>query len=160
VRRSSRRKAFTLIEIAISVFILLLLLLLAVPSVSGVLADRRLRRSFDDLNKLVRQAQELSIAEHRAYLIVWARNSLALQPEALDRGEEKKPTAIYKLRPGDAFQLDLPAALAPDPAAQWIFWPSGNCEPVIIKYKGVDGTWSALYSALTARPELLSYAVR
>jgi len=52
-----RCRAFTLIEIAIAVFILLLVVLLAVPSVNGVLADRRLRRSFDNMNDLVRQAQ-------------------------------------------------------------------------------------------------------
>jgi Tfp pilus assembly protein FimT len=38
-----RRAGFTLIEIAIAVFILMLLLLLAIPSVTGVLANRRLR---------------------------------------------------------------------------------------------------------------------
>jgi type II secretory pathway pseudopilin PulG len=155
-----RRNAFTLIEIAISVFIILLLLLLAVPSLSGVLADRRLRRSLDDLNKLVRQAQELSVNQHRAYLIVWGKNTLALQPEEFQDGEEEKPTSTLKMHIGDSFQLEFPAALVSDPAAEWIFWPSGNCEPAIVKYKGVDGTWSALYSSLTARPSILNYAVR
>jgi len=39
-----RRDGFTLIEIVIAIVILLTILLLAVPSVNGVLADRRLRR--------------------------------------------------------------------------------------------------------------------
>jgi len=42
-----RFRAFTLIEIALSIFILLLLLLLAVPSLSGVIANRRLKQSLD-----------------------------------------------------------------------------------------------------------------
>ena len=40
-----RRNGFTLIEITIAVVILVVALLIAVPSVTGVLADRRLRRS-------------------------------------------------------------------------------------------------------------------
>nr|MBA3650306.1 prepilin-type N-terminal cleavage/methylation domain-containing protein [Chthoniobacterales bacterium] len=58
-----RRAGFTLIEIAIAVFILMLLLLLAIPSVTGVLANRRLQRSLDAINQLVRMAQERSVQE-------------------------------------------------------------------------------------------------
>src|SRR5437773_10850924 len=65
------RRGFTLVEIVIAIFILLLLVLLAVPSLNGVLADKRLHRSLDRFNDLVRQAHERSLAEHRAYLIVW-----------------------------------------------------------------------------------------
>jgi Tfp pilus assembly protein FimT len=61
--------AFTLIEIVLAVFILMLLLLLAVPSLSGVLANNRLRRSLNGFNNLVRQAQERSVVE-RANLAV------------------------------------------------------------------------------------------
>ena len=58
-----RLRAFTLIEIALSIFILLLLLLLAVPSLSGVVADRRLKQSLNGFNQLVHQAQERSVTE-------------------------------------------------------------------------------------------------
>lgn len=150
------RAGFTLIEISISVFILLLLIMVAVPSLSGVMADRRLRRSLDDLNRLVQQAQERSISEHRSYLIVWGKDALALLPEAATKDEEKN-ALIYKLRRGDAFQLALPAALEKDPPAQWIFWSSGACEPAVITFKGVDGSWVANYSPLTARAELTKY---
>ena len=56
----------------------LLLLMLAVPSLEGVLADKRLRRSLDRFNDLVRQAQERSVADHRAYLIVWRDKGVSL----------------------------------------------------------------------------------
>jgi len=54
--------AFTLIEIVIAIFVLMLMLLLAVPSFTGVLADRRLRRSLDSFNNLVHEAQGRSLA--------------------------------------------------------------------------------------------------
>ena len=153
-------RAFTLIEIAISVFILLLLMLLAVPSLNGVLADRRLHRSYDEFNKLTQQAQQLSMQERRPYLIVWHRGKITLQPEGFAKDEKKKSTAVLEVGKGEVFSLTLPAALAKNPPAEWIFWPSGNCEPAIVGFKGRDGTWTADYSALTARGELTRYAAK
>ena len=143
------RQAFTLIEIVIAVFIMLLMLGLAVPSLRGVMADRRLRRSLDELNNFVRTAQERSVADRRTYLISWQKDHLILRPEAFAKGEDDTPTATLVLRPGDAFVLELPAALADDPPADWAFWPSGTCEPAIVSFKGTAGTWTASYSPLT-----------
>ncbi len=154
------REGFTLIEIAIAVFIMLLMLMLAVPSMNGLMADRRLQRSLDNLNKLVQQAQDRSVTERRPYLIAWEKDRLALRPEALRKGEDPGPVATINLSRGDAFTLKLPAALTETPAAQWVFWPTGTCEPAIVGFKGVDGTWTATYSPLTARPQISSYAAR
>lgn len=153
-------QAFTLIEIAISVFILLLILMLGIPSMSGLMADRRLHRSLDEMNRLVRQAQERSVAERRPYLIAWQKDEIILRPEGRVKGESDEPVAELKLHRGDAFILELPAALISEPPAEWIFWPTGTCEPARVKFKGVDGTWVANYSPLTARADLASYAAK
>ena len=155
-----RNDGFTLIEIAIAVVIMMLLMLLAVPSLTGVMADRRLRRSLNDLNALVRQAQERSVVERRSYLIVWGKDSLVLRPEEVRKGESEKPVAVLRLHKGDSFKLSLPVALEKDPPAEWIFWSSGNCEPAVVSYRGKDGTWTANYAALTAAPELANYAAK
>src|SRR5213079_2573959 len=106
-----RFRAFTLIEIALSIFILLLLLLLAVPSLTGVISNRRLRQSLDGFNQLVRQAQERSVTERRAYLVVWGKSSVLLRPEVLTKDEEDKPTAVLRLPKGSWIKVSLPAAL-------------------------------------------------
>jgi len=155
-----RLRAFTLIEIALSIFILLLLLLLAVPSLTGVISNRRLRQSLDGFNQLVRQAQERSVTERRAYLIIWGKSSVLLRPEVLTKDEEDKPTAVLRLPKGSWIKVSLPAALIGKPPAEWIFWPSGTCEPAIVQFKGPAGTWTADYSPLTAQPELTQYAAR
>ncbi|MGE5209040.1 MAG: Tfp pilus assembly protein FimT/FimU [Alphaproteobacteria bacterium] len=155
-----RFRAFTLIEIALSIFILLLLLLLAVPSLSGVIANRRLKQSLDSFNQLVRQAQERSVSERRAYLIAWGKNSILLRPETFAENEEARPTAIYRLNKGNSVRLSLPAALEGKHPAEWIFWPSGNCEPAVVQFRGPAGTWTASYSPLTAQPDLTQYAAR
>jgi prepilin-type N-terminal cleavage/methylation domain-containing protein len=155
-----RRDGFTLIEMAIAVVIMVVILAMAVPSLTGVLADRRLRRSFDDVNRLVLQAQERSSSERRAYLIVWRDKQFALRPEAFLQGEPRKPVASLNWQKGESCTLALPAAIEEEPASEWIFWPSGNCEPAVVTYRGPSGAWTAKYSALTARPELTKYAVR
>ncbi len=157
MRRTQR--AFTLVEIAIAVFIMLLLLGLAVPSLNGVLKDRRLRRSVDDMNRLVRTAQERSVAERRPYLISWQKDHIVLRPESLRKDEADQPLTTLTLRKGDAFLLKLPAALLEKVPADWVFWPSGTCEPALVSFKGPEGAWTARYSALTARPELVNYVV-
>jgi type II secretion system protein H len=155
-----RNRAFTLVEIIIAVAIMATLLLLAVPSLEGVLADRRLRSSLDEFNKLVHEAQERSVAEHRAYLLVWTDKNVFLQPEAFAKDEEHKAVAKFELERGTALTLTLPAALSPKPAGQWIFWPTGTCEPAVVRYTGRAGTWTADYSPLTAHAELRNYAAR
>ncbi len=155
-----RLRAFTLIEIALSIFILMLLLMLAVPSLSGVIANRRLKQSLDSFNQLVRQAQERSVTERRAYLIVWGKSSVVLKPEIFTKDEEEKATAVLRLPKGSWIKVSLPAALIGKPPAEWIFWPSGTCEPAIVQFRGPAGTWTADYSPLTAQPELTQYAAR
>ena len=153
-------RAFTLIEIIIAVAILTVLLLVAVPSLSGVLADRRLRASLDEFNNLVRQAQERSVAEHRAYLIVWGDKDVIVEPEAFAKDEEKKAVAAFALVHGTVLTLTLPAALTSKPAGEWIFWPTGTCEPAIVRFAGRAGTWTANYSPLTGHGELANYAAK
>lgn len=155
-----RRDGFTLVEIVLAIVILLVVLLLAVPSLTGVLADRRLRRSLDDVNRLVMQAQERSISERRSYLIVWRNKQFALRPEGFRKGEDRKPVATLKWQKGESFTLSFPAAIEDEPPSEWIFWSSGNCEPAVVTYRGPSGAWTAKYSALTARPELANYATR
>src|SRR5438045_9094840 len=76
-----RFRAFTLIEIALSIFILLLLLMLAVPSLTGVIASKRLKQSLDGCNNLVHQAQERSGMERGPYLIGRNKSGVLLLPD-------------------------------------------------------------------------------
>ena len=149
-----------MIEIIIAVAILTVILLMAVPSLEGVFADRKLRASLDGFNKLVREAQERSVAEHRAYLVVWGEKDVIVQPEAFAKGEEKKAVATFALERGSALTLTLPAALTAKPAGEWIFWPTGTCEPAIVRFVGRAGTWTANYSPLTGYGQLANYAAR
>jgi type II secretory pathway pseudopilin PulG len=155
-----RLRAFTLIEIVFAIAILILVLVLAVPSLTGVLADRRLRHSLDTFNDLVHQAQERSLVEHRNYLITWNEKAIQVRPEVFQKGEEAKAIAQFQIRGTDNLKVTFPAALIKSPPAEWIFWPSGICEPAIVQFASRDGVWTADYSGLSAQPELTKYVAR
>src|SRR5437762_2842864 len=144
-----RQRGFTLVEIVIAVFILLLLLTLAVPSLNGVLADKRLHRSLDRFNELVRQAHERSLAEHRAYLIVWNDVEVSLQPAAFLKAEPHEPIDTMPIARQEKWRVELPAALSKKAPAEWIFWVSGVCEPARIRFAGDDGSWRTGYLPLS-----------
>jgi len=153
-------RAFTLVEMIIAVAILSVVLMMAVPSLSGVIADRKLRASLDQFNNLVRQAQERSVNERRSYLLVWGKSEVVVQPETFTKDEEKNPVARFALERGTTLALTLPAALTKNPAGQWIFWPTGTCEPAFVHYEGRAGTWTERYSPLTGHGDLEQYATR
>ena len=155
-----RNGGFTLLELAVAIFIMVIVLMLAVPSMNGVLADRRLRRSLDGFNKVVRQAQERSVTERRAYLIIFHDGKVGLRPEGLMKDEDSEPVAMMTLSRGESLKFGFPAAMMEDPPAEWIFWPSGNCEPAVVTYRGRDGGWTANYSPLTGRAEIVKYVAK
>ena len=155
-----QRAGFTLIELVVAVLILAVLMMIAIPTMDGVLADRRLRRSLDGFNAIVREAQERSIAERRPYLIVWDGGKIGLRAEGLTQGESEEPVVKMKLARNESLKVSFPAALVEEPPPEWIFWPSGNCEPAVVSYQGKNGNWKASYSALTARGEILAYVAQ
>lgn len=138
----------------------MLLLLVAVPSLTGVLADRRLRQSLDSFNILVNQAHTHAVSERRPYLLVVGKKSIEIRPEVFSKDDETTPVAEVPLENRDSVTLTLPAALTKNPPAEWIFWPSGVCEPAVVEFVSRNGLWAANYSALDARPEVIKYVPR
>jgi type II secretory pathway pseudopilin PulG len=155
-----RVAAFTLIEIVLAIVIMLLVMLVAVPSLTGVMADRRLRLSLDKFNGLVNQAHEHSVAEHRPYLVELDKGSVEVRPEVYTKDEDPSPIADYSLPETDSISLKFPAAMVKNPPPEWIFWPSGVCEPAIVDFAGRNGAWTVTYSPLNARPEVTKYVAR
>ncbi len=163
-----RQRAFTLLEITIVIFLILLLLGIAMPSMSGQLSRQRLQGTFDRFDTLALTAQKRSVAEKRPYTLVWTRDgTVQVYPANLPADERKKhgPTAaLVPAGPTTArtehYALARTAALAADPAGVWTFWPSGNCEPVDVRYEGPAGRWEAVYNPLSAKADLKTFLAR
>jgi hypothetical protein len=108
----------------------------------------------------VRQAHERSLAEHRAYLIVWNDVQISLQPAAFLKTEPHEPIDTMPIARQEKWRLELPAALSKKVPAEWIFWESGVCEPARIRFASDDGSWTTEYSPLSGLGEIINYAPR
>lgn len=154
-----RRAAFTLLEICFAIAIALLILLMAVPSIRGVMAERKLNQTYRAFDDLVAKAQTLSVTQRRTYALVWGKDEIALV--ALDKTDDTAPVEPehYPVAEGEEYILERPAALAKDPPGFWTFWRSGACEPAVVTYNGPLGSWSVRYDALCARRTMLNEKV-
>ncbi len=152
---SSRRRAFTLLEMCIVLFLVVVLMSVAVPSLSGQLGRRRLQGAFDRLELLVAEARERSMNEGKAYRLVWGGDgAVSLYPADLSAPARRKAGAVSKLfaaKEGGRYTLLRGAALAPEAAPEWTFWPTGTCEPVSVRYEGAAGHWEAAFNPLSGR---------
>ena len=102
----------------------------------------------------------MSVSQHRAYLIVWRDKKVILQPEVFAKDEEHSAVATFALERGSTLTLTLPAALTKKQPGEWIFWPTGTCEPAVVQYQGRAGKWTQNYSPLTGLGVLTNYAAR
>jgi type II secretory pathway pseudopilin PulG len=144
-----QQRAFTLLELCIAVFIAVMIVLIAVPSVSGVLADQRAKKLFNQFDALARSASDHAITERRAYVLQWDESGVFMRPLAPeDRGEAQGGGRVEfgdKLAP----ELQLPGSLEKHPPRLWTFWPTGTCEPAVVICR-IDGApWTASYDPLT-----------
>ena len=149
---------FTLVEICVSILIVLLLLGMAVPSLSGVLAERRLRASYDEFAGLAADAQRRSVTERKTYLLAWDRDGrVRLLPEGLP-ARLRREIAPAPLPAGARYELRFPDAGEGGATREWAFFPTGNCEPATVRCEAPAGTWEASFNALTARGTFRNFA--
>jgi Tfp pilus assembly protein FimT len=150
-----RTSGFTLIEICLAVAIGLLIVTMMVPSVSGLFAEQKLKRSFEDFDKFVRTAQLKSVTERRDYVMLFEEDGISLEPANPTEEDATAEMDHFALADGADIALERPVALQKNPPMEWSFWKSGTCEPAVVSYKGEAGTWVVKYEPLTARGTFL-----
>ena len=154
------RAGFTLLELMIAIAIAIIILSIAIPSLTGLSAERRLRESFDKLDRFTFKAQQKAVSEQRSWVLVWAQDRVLLQPDEPTPEEMEAGAASVQeelvFGEGETYTIERPYALMPKESVpgDWSFWRSGTCEAVIIHYQGPDGWWSAKYHPLTGHGEI------
>jgi type II secretory pathway pseudopilin PulG len=149
-----RNAAFTLLEICLTLAIGMILILIAVPSIVGLLSEQRLHDSYDRFEQFANRARAQSFKEQKTYHLVWDKNSVIMEPVVRLKGEAATSERL-PIAKGESYTIERVAALTKNPPAEWTFWPSGTCEPVIISYRGPAGTWRVSFTAFTTRGTLL-----
>ena len=164
---SRNRAAFTLLELMLAVSIILVVMLVVVPSVRGMMAERRLHDTFEKFDTLARKAQLHAVTQQRTWTLRIDEGGIAIGPdeplpeENSDSKDNATPEQI-SLGKDEGYTLLRPASLLPpkDTPSKWTFWRSGTCEPAIVNYSGPDGTWAAQYNPLTGHGEITDQQVQ
>ena len=148
-RHPAESHGFTLLELCLAIFIGAMLITMAIPSITGMMQGQRSEATFHKFDDLVQKARTLSLSEQRDYVIDWGKSQLLLRPVLPQTSDEAKGVAHLDLADGEQCSVAFPAALEQNPAAQWIFWASGTCEPAVISFSKKDkGGWVATYDPL------------
>jgi prepilin-type N-terminal cleavage/methylation domain-containing protein len=149
---------FTLLELVIAISIAVLVLALAVPSITGLQKAQKLRQTYEQFDGFVQNVRGKAITEREDLLTVWDDDGITVvsnKPGTPDTPEAASTPQHFSLAQG-ALKLQRTAALWKDPPAEWMFWHSGICEPVVVTYKGTEGAWRAQYDPLTGQGQLLA----
>jgi prepilin-type N-terminal cleavage/methylation domain-containing protein len=156
----TRRDGFTLLELVLAIAIALMLLTAAIPSIDGLFDEQRLKETHTAFEELVREAHARSIREKRDYVLVWDPQGIQLQPDAPTPEDATAEPMRLDFASDATITLERLAALEKDPPAEWLFWRSGNCEPVIVSYSGKPGSWIVKYDPLTVRGTFIEQVIK
>ena len=138
-----------------------LLMAVAVPALAGQLARQKLQGAFDRFDTLVGVARERSVKNGKPYVLVWRKGGVYLYSSDLSAEDRRKqgPTASEDFTAPSAGTCSIVrgSSLTAQPAPEWTFWPTGNCEPVTIRYEGPGGHWEAAYNGLSGEGTFTSF---
>ena len=155
----SRRDGFTLLEICLVIAIVLLISTIAIPSVTGLFAEQRLKKTFEQFDDFVRRTQLRAVQERRGMVMIWDGEGITVQPDEPKEDDTAGEGDYFAFADG-TFGLERPAALEKKPPVEWLFWRSGTCEPAIIHFAGEAGSWTVQYDPLTVHAAFLDQEVK
>jgi Tfp pilus assembly protein FimT len=149
-------------ELMLAIAIAVIIMLLALPSLRGMSAEKRLTDTFERFDALARKAQVNAVGQQRAWMLEWGPGAITLRPadptpeERMNEGTDQSGFEVLPVSKEENYALERPVALLPmkDQKPEWTFWRSGTCEPAIITYSGPVGTWTAQYHPLTGHGEI------
>ena len=165
MRHPVSQRAFTLIELMLAISIALVIFGLAIPSMRGMSAQRRLQETFEKFDELTRKAQLKAVRTQQTSTLVWQAGMISLKSSDTASGDRQGAPVQqedFTYDENESYALQRPASLLPvkDTPPVWTFWHSGTCEPVIVSYSGPSGTWTAQYNPLTGRGEVTDMEVK
>jgi hypothetical protein len=167
-RKRSARDGFTVLEMLISLFLIMLILTVAIFSIGATSKERRLAHPSMELKSFAKKAMKSSVAEQRSYSIYFYPNAFVLEEtypvlveedERQDMGaslfeeEEDEEISIenmvISLRHDMAEDVLLEVRhwngkdwILSDPELpeEWVFTPSGLCEPLSVRFS-IEGDY-------------------
>jgi len=155
--QTSRHRGFTLFEICIALFIVAMLASLVLAVMTQTSGSHRLTRLRDDIVMEVRQTRARAMQEGHPCRIEIAKESLRL--------DETNPPSWGKVEISDDILLEVqfwPSdkwVRMEKKSVQWLFQPTGLCEPVSIRLTSGDSWIAFQFQPLTAGIDSETYSL-
>jgi type II secretion system protein H len=154
IQPSRASHGFTLLEMALVLFILAVIAALAIPAASGLVARERLKSEAKALQDYAVSARRLAVTEGRPYEIILDARGFWLGPFVEDgvkkqdaMGSVQLPANVaYTVQRWDADGFGKPRE------ESWVFQPDGICEPIRVHFQSGDGWIEYSFNPLTAGP--------
>ncbi|MEI6713802.1 MAG: hypothetical protein WCO60_08615 [Verrucomicrobiota bacterium] len=155
-------RGFTLLEVCMAVAIGMLMVGLAMPSVTGLFAEQRLRSRMIEFEDVVRNAASQSKLGQQEFRMRWYKEGIAVESaDTLMALKEKDiPPLVFTFQKDEVFQLKRVAARLEKPMTEWSFWPNGIREPVEVGYTGPLGVFALRFGALAPDPDEITVRPR
>jgi hypothetical protein len=181
-QQKKARSGFTILEMLISMFLIMMILGVAIWSISSTRKERRLMDPAVTLRSFAKKALKSSVAEQRSYSIYFYAHAFVLEEtypvfaeedagpgdlgESLfaeeEVGEVPLENMVVSLRHDLAEDVGLEVRRWNSPdwfvgeeelPAEWIFTPSGLCEPLSVRFMIGEGYVEIDFNPLTAGVE-------
>ena len=178
-RLGRRARAFTLIEIMVSLVLITLIIGIGVLSLDSLNDEKKLRTPAGKMRDMAREAMRRAITKQRSFSIFINQNFFMLretyvrqedvdkfhkeqntqfQQKSLFENEDVvKPTQRiverYELTEGMTMQMRrwIDSEFSEPKGLEWVFSPSGICEPVTIRFSNEKGYIEMDFNPLTAK---------
>jgi type II secretory pathway pseudopilin PulG len=144
---SRRAGGYTLLEIAMVVAIIVLIIGAAVPLTSGFTKEQRLRDVVRELLVLAKTARADAMTTGRASEVVFTKKGFGLR-----RPGDEELSETFSLPRGMRYVIEpfgADKAVRPD-GQQWVFQPTGLCEPLSVRVEEDEAWMQVTFDALTA----------
>jgi type II secretory pathway pseudopilin PulG len=142
----SRATGFTLLEIIVAMSLMLLIIGIAIPNISGVIAEDKLRRAAAVIETTARQNMLQALNSQQTVL-------MELSAGAFGTTEEFSGMLLVRRFGESVFRK-------PKRGEAWEFSPSGICEPIEVRISGPAGQIEMGFDPLTACAKRKSIQVK
>ncbi len=149
-------QGYTLLEICLVLVIIAVVIGLAIPNITSLMTDERMRGTARGFSELATTARRLSVSEGRAYVIEFDERCCVLRPiEKGARGysaQEEASEQVFKLPANITWQVERwnSGEYRRPKGERWVFGTSGLSEPVRVKFRGGGESWFVVsFSPLT-----------
>lgn len=157
IKSNQSEAGFTLIEMGMVLFIIMIITAIAVPAMSGLAAQERLRGEAQNLRESATGARRQAVEGGVPCAIVFGKNGYEIESLGKNESEvlaERGLAAKLLVKRWDSDKYQSPEGV------RWVFQPDGICEPMRARFENKDGWVEIVFNPLTAAVDDESYQFR